>query len=191
MHSLFITARSAGVTRRRAVLADRLHHFPVPALLPLHVDRDHGMRGRHQQQEVKKQAQNQADYQQHQVEDRASEIAIGDLPLLHQPGDQLLHVGLVELNWLCFLEHEQRPRIASQLDADVEKLRRAKKGAKADARKHKETALRRARQYQKLVKTDKVLDVLRQGRNPFGVPVNVGEVESALKDLSTNLRRSV
>jgi hypothetical protein len=59
---------------------------------------------------------------QHEVEYRRAEIAVGDLTLLQQPGDQLLHVGLVELHWLCFLEHEQRPRIAGHIDAAIKVL---------------------------------------------------------------------
>ena len=42
--------------------------------------------------------------------------------MLHQLLDQSLHAGLVELNWLRFLEHKQWPRIAGQLNAAVEKL---------------------------------------------------------------------
>ena len=59
---------------------------------------------------------------QHEIEDRRTEIAVGDLSLLQQPGDQLLYVGLVEVNWLCFVDHEQRPRIAGQIDAAVKVL---------------------------------------------------------------------
>jgi hypothetical protein len=45
----------ARIPRRRAVLADRLDHFPMPALFPFHMNRDHRVRRWHQQQDVKNQ----------------------------------------------------------------------------------------------------------------------------------------
>jgi hypothetical protein len=52
------------------VPADRLDHFPVHALFPLHMDRNHGMGRRHQQQNVKNQPENQAKHHQDHVENR-------------------------------------------------------------------------------------------------------------------------
>src|SRR5216684_5427842 len=64
------TPASARITRRRAVLADRLHHLPMPALFPFHMYRDHCMRRGHQQQDVKNQPENHAKRNQEQVENR-------------------------------------------------------------------------------------------------------------------------
>ena len=50
----------AGVTRRRPVLADRLHHLAMPAVLPFHVHNNERMSRRHQQQDVKNQSENHA-----------------------------------------------------------------------------------------------------------------------------------
>jgi len=47
---------SAGKTRRPAVPADRLHHLPVHALFPFHMNGDQRVRRWHQQQDVKKTA---------------------------------------------------------------------------------------------------------------------------------------
>jgi hypothetical protein len=47
-----VSAASARITRRRAVLAARLHHFPMPALLPFHVHRDRRLPRLHQPQDV-------------------------------------------------------------------------------------------------------------------------------------------
>src|SRR5260370_32705634 len=59
---------SARITRRRAVLADRVYYLAVPALFPLHVNRDDRVRRRHQQENVKNQPEDHAKHDQDQVE---------------------------------------------------------------------------------------------------------------------------
>ena len=71
---------SARITRRRAVLADRLHHLPVPALLAFHVNRDHRMGRGHQQQDVENQPENQTKHDQDQVEDRRKRLPVHQQP---------------------------------------------------------------------------------------------------------------
>src|ERR1700730_12799320 len=51
---------AARITRRHTVPADRLHHLPMPALFPFHMNRDHRMRRRHQRQDVENQPENHA-----------------------------------------------------------------------------------------------------------------------------------
>src|SRR6476619_2781815 len=74
------------ISRRRAVLADRLHHLAVPAVLPLHVNRDQRMRRGHQQQDVENQPENQAKYDQDQVEDRRKRLPVQEQSERRQQG---------------------------------------------------------------------------------------------------------
>jgi len=75
-----VSAALARITRRRAVLADRLHHLPMPALFPFHMDRDHRMRRGHQQQDVKNQPENHAKHDQEQVENRRKRLPFSNNP---------------------------------------------------------------------------------------------------------------
>src|SRR4051812_10836153 len=68
------------------VLADRRDHLAVPAVLPLHVDRDQRMRRGHQQQDMENQAENQAKHDQDQVEDRRKRLPVQQQPERRQHG---------------------------------------------------------------------------------------------------------
>ena len=88
MHRLFGNSRNpkwlatalGPISRRRAVLADRLNHLAVPAVLPSHVNRNQRMRRRHQQQDMKNQPENQAKHDQDQVEDRRKRLPVEEQP---------------------------------------------------------------------------------------------------------------
>src|SRR6478735_486116 len=70
------------------MLADRLHHLPVPALFPLHMDRDHRMRRRRQPQDVKNQPQNRAKHDQDQIENRRKRLPVQEQPERRQQGGE-------------------------------------------------------------------------------------------------------
>jgi hypothetical protein len=75
-----VSPASARITRRRAVLADRLHDLPMPAVLPFHMNRYKRMRRRHQQQGVENQPENRAKDDQDQVENRQKRLPIQKQP---------------------------------------------------------------------------------------------------------------
>ena len=62
------------------MLADRLDHFPMPALFPFHMNRDHRVRRWHQQQDVKNQPENRAKHDQDQIEDRRERLPVQEQP---------------------------------------------------------------------------------------------------------------
>src|SRR5258708_4384975 len=87
-----VSAALARITRRRAVLADRLDHLPVPAVLPLHMHRNDRMRRGHQQQDVENQPENRAKHDQDQVEDRRKRLSVQEQPeRRQQSGQQVNH----------------------------------------------------------------------------------------------------
>ena len=92
MHRLFKrllgspVKRLSPIARRWPVLPDRRHHLPVPALLALHVHRDHRVRRRHQQQDVENQPENRAKHDQEQIEDRRKRLSVQEQPERRQQG---------------------------------------------------------------------------------------------------------
>lgn len=77
------------------MLADRLHHLPVPALFPFHMNRDYGVRRGHQQQDVKKQPENHAKYDQDQIENRRKRLPVQKQPKRRQQdGEDVDHIRI-------------------------------------------------------------------------------------------------
>ena len=70
------------------MLADRLHHLAMAALLPLHMDRDHGMGRRDQEQDMENQPENRAKHDQNEVEDRRKRLPIEEQPKRRQQDSQ-------------------------------------------------------------------------------------------------------
>jgi hypothetical protein len=68
----------------RAVLADRLDDLPMPPLLPLHVHGDDGMGGRHQQQDVEHQAENNTKHDQDEVQHCRKRLPVQQQPYWRQ-----------------------------------------------------------------------------------------------------------
>jgi len=60
----------------------------VPALFPLHVDRDYRMRRRHQPQDVKNQPENRAKHDQDQIENRRKGLPVQKQPERRQQGSE-------------------------------------------------------------------------------------------------------
>ncbi len=61
---------------RRAVTLDAVHDLAMLAVLALHVDRDDGVRRRHQEQHRKHQAEQDARHDQHEVEHRRERLPV-------------------------------------------------------------------------------------------------------------------
>ena len=95
MHRLFRGLRSARVARRRPMLADRLDHLPVPAILSLHMDRDQRMRRRDQEKDMKNQPENRAKHDQDHVQDGRKWLSVEQQPERRHQGSKHVDHGPV------------------------------------------------------------------------------------------------
>src|SRR5438045_3708974 len=71
---------SARMSGRRAMPADRVNHLSMHPLFPFHMNCDHRMRRRHQQQRVENQPEDQANDDQDQIENRGKWLPVQEQP---------------------------------------------------------------------------------------------------------------
>src|SRR6476619_2706354 len=67
---------AAAVTRRRTVALDRIHDLTMPAVLALHRDGNDAVNRRHEEQDRKEPAEDEAEYDQQHVEHGGERLAV-------------------------------------------------------------------------------------------------------------------
>src|SRR5882762_323455 len=83
-----MTAELTPPPRRRAVALDRVDELAVLAVLAFHVDRDDAVDRGHEEEDRKEPAEDQAEHDQHNVEDRRKRLPVEQQPERRQQSSE-------------------------------------------------------------------------------------------------------